>query len=182
MISFLLIIVLRMFASTWNVGGVQPSDDLNLDDWLDTSNNSYDIYILGYAKLSQKMMKNYYIYRCRCLTNILLKRFQEIVPLKVKSILGPEKSRISMKWNSLIRETLNKSVTDPKGSREPFKNDKSTDGGAKDFRCIVSKHMVGIFISVWIHSDLVQHIRHTSVSCIGCGIMGCLGNKVQFLH
>ena len=110
------------------------------------------------------------------------------MPLKAKNILGPEKSRISMKWNSLIRATLNKSVLNPKESQEPklgerqkvhpFKNDKSTDGVAKDFRCIVSKHMVGIFISVWIRSDLVQHIRHTSVSCIGCGIMGCLGNKV----
>lgn len=38
----------RVFVSTWNVGGVVPSDDLNLEDWLDTENNSYDIYVLGY--------------------------------------------------------------------------------------------------------------------------------------
>lgn len=38
-----------MFASTWNVGGIQPLDDLNLDDWLDISNYSYDIYVLGYV-------------------------------------------------------------------------------------------------------------------------------------
>lgn len=37
-----------MFASTWNVGGVTPSDGLDLEDWLDTRANAYDIYVLGY--------------------------------------------------------------------------------------------------------------------------------------
>nr|KYP61253.1 Type I inositol-1,4,5-trisphosphate 5-phosphatase CVP2 [Cajanus cajan] len=46
-----------------------------------------------------------------------------------------------------------------------------------DFQCIISKQMVGIFISVWTRRDLCPFIRHPSVSCVGCGIMGCLGNK-----
>jgi hypothetical protein len=37
-----------VFASTWNVGGVTPSDGLDLEDWLDTRANAYDIYVLGY--------------------------------------------------------------------------------------------------------------------------------------
>lgn len=41
------ILYLRLFASTWNVGGIPPSDALNLEDWLDTKNNSHDIYVLG---------------------------------------------------------------------------------------------------------------------------------------
>ncbi|KAJ6689496.1 hypothetical protein OIU85_005862 [Salix viminalis] len=47
----------------------------------------------------------------------------------------------------------------------------------EDFRCIICKQMVGILISVWIRSDLRPFVRHPSVSCVGCGIMGCLGNK-----
>ncbi|ONK61283.1 uncharacterized protein A4U43_C08F28090 [Asparagus officinalis] len=146
--------------NTWNVGGVQPSDDLDLDDWLDTRNNSYDIYVLG---------------------------FQEVVPLKAKNILGAEKSKVSSKWNSLIRTTLNKTLSDPSheepklGEKQkvyPYENDKSSSlRKAKDYRCIVSRHMVGIFLTVWIGSNLAQYILHTSVSCIGCGILGCLGNK-----
>ncbi|XP_020582888.1 type IV inositol polyphosphate 5-phosphatase 9-like [Phalaenopsis equestris] len=138
----------RLFASTWNVGGIPPSDDLNLEDWLDTKNNSYDIYVIG---------------------------FQEVVPLSARNILGSEKSRISMKWSSLIRKTLNRiSVS------------KSKEGkGANTFGCIISKQMVGILVSVWLRKWLLPFIHHPSVSCVGCGIMGCLGNKgsvsVRFL-
>ncbi|KAF6154080.1 hypothetical protein GIB67_031341 [Kingdonia uniflora] len=46
-----------------------------------------------------------------------------------------------------------------------------------NYRLITSKQMVGIFLSVWVRSDLVQHIGHLRVSSIGRGIMGCLGNK-----
>uniref|UniRef100_A0A453KRU7 Uncharacterized protein n=1 Tax=Aegilops tauschii subsp. strangulata TaxID=200361 RepID=A0A453KRU7_AEGTS len=51
--------------------------DLDLEDWLDTRANSYDIYVLGF-------------------------RFQEIVPLNAVNVLGPSKRCISTKWNSLI--------------------------------------------------------------------------------
>jgi hypothetical protein len=37
----------RIFAGTWNVGSLAPPNDLELEDWLDTKANSYDIYVLG---------------------------------------------------------------------------------------------------------------------------------------
>ncbi|ONK75000.1 uncharacterized protein A4U43_C03F12270 [Asparagus officinalis] len=159
----------KLFASTWNVGGIPPSDTLNLEDWLDTKNNSYDIYVLG---------------------------FQEIVPLKAKNVLGPEKNKSSAKWNSLIRSTLNESTYNSKELKagdidkqkvHPVKESNSKDNIDQAFRCIMSKQMVGISISVWVRSDLLRYIKHPSVSCVGCGIMGCLGNKGSvsvrfFLH
>ncbi|RWW24643.1 hypothetical protein GW17_00011054 [Ensete ventricosum] len=46
--------------------------------------------------------------------------------------------------------------------------------------CLVaSKQMVGIFLSVWVRRELVQHVGHLRVATIGRGIMGCLGNKVS---
>ncbi|KAF9611988.1 hypothetical protein IFM89_037271 [Coptis chinensis] len=42
---------------------------------------------------------------------------------------------------------------------------------------IASKQMVGIFVTIWARSELVQHIGHLKISCVGRGIMGCLGNK-----
>ncbi|KAJ0987562.1 hypothetical protein J5N97_005918 [Dioscorea zingiberensis] len=156
----------KVFVSTWNVGGVPPTDNLELKDWLDIDNNTYDIYILG---------------------------FQEIVPLSAKNVLGAEKSRVSMKWNSLIRATLNcKSLSNSQRCDQELKVGEKQkvypvlkDGCTpKDsittqdyFRCIISKQMVGILVSVWVRGDLRRHIRHPSVSCVGCGIMGCLGNK-----
>ncbi|XP_017224748.1 type IV inositol polyphosphate 5-phosphatase 9 isoform X2 [Daucus carota subsp. sativus] len=125
----------KVFVSTWNVGGVSPTDDLDMEDFQDTQNNApCDIYVFG---------------------------FQEVVPLRAANILGYEEGKICMKWNSLIRKTLNK----------------NTCGAEHDFRCLISKQMVGILISVWVRTDLLSFVRGPSVSCVGCGIMGCLGNK-----
>ncbi|CAL9770823.1 unnamed protein product [Musa acuminata subsp. burmannicoides] len=150
----------KLFVSTWNVGGVLPSDDVNLEDWLDVNNKYYDIYVLG---------------------------FQEIVPLNVKNVLCPERRRILANWNSLIGRTLNRSLSNLKGRKEakagerqkvhPVKEGSSDEGSAPDFRCIISKRMVGVQVSVWVRHDLQYHIRHPGVSRVGCGIMGCLGNK-----
>ncbi|XP_008798268.2 type IV inositol polyphosphate 5-phosphatase 9-like [Phoenix dactylifera] len=150
----------KLFVSTWNIGGIPPPDDLNLEDWLDTKNNSYDIYVLG---------------------------FQEIVPLSARNILGPEKSTVAKKWNSLITATLNNSQSSTQRGREskqgekqklhPVKQGTSEKSIMQDIRCIISKQMVGILVSVWVRGDLRRYIRHPSVSSTGCGVMGLLGNK-----
>ncbi|CAK7326863.1 unnamed protein product [Dovyalis caffra] len=163
----------KVFVSTWNVGGIAPREDLDIADWLDTPNNICDIYVFG---------------------------FQEIVPLRASNVLGSENSKISKKWNSLLREALNKKIQyclekrqyDNIKQRRKQKTSFIEDEKAifessipEDFRCVISKQMVGILISVWIRSDLRPYVRHPSVSCVGCGIMGCLGNKgsvsVRFL-
>ncbi|GLT54839.1 hypothetical protein SLA2020_280030 [Shorea laevis] len=114
---------LKVFVSTWNVGGVAPQDDFSIHDLLiDTcKSTSCDIYVFG---------------------------FQEIVPLSVSNVLRSENSQISMKWNSLIREALNRKQ-EMQSDRFPGKDGNSTDTGIpQNFQCIVS-----------------------------CGVMGCLGNK-----
>lgn len=45
------------------------------------------------------------------------------------------------------------------------------------FRLAASKQMVGIFLCVWVRSDLCKYITNLKVSCVGRGIMGYLGNK-----
>ncbi|XP_010271141.1 PREDICTED: type IV inositol polyphosphate 5-phosphatase 9 isoform X2 [Nelumbo nucifera] len=151
----------KVFVSTWNVGAIAPMEDLNMEDLLNVQNNPCDIYVLG---------------------------FQEIVTLNAGNVLGSENSRISMKWNSLIRAALNKKITPSDIYQETKVGELQKvypvkDGNLKEssvprtFRCIISKKMVGILISVWVRSDLHRYIRHPSVSCVGCGIMGCLGNK-----
>ncbi|KAL4196065.1 hypothetical protein AMTRI_Chr04g244180 [Amborella trichopoda] len=160
----------RIFVSTWNAGGVAPPEDLSLEDWLDTSHNPCDIYVLG---------------------------FQEIVPLNAGNVFGPENVRVSSKWNALIRASLNKIPSieiagklpekEKPGEKQkvyPVKDQDSGlfsagkfDGKRPEFQCVVSKQMVGIFITVWVRSDLRRHVRNASVSCVGCGIMGIFGNK-----
>ncbi|XP_065046573.1 type IV inositol polyphosphate 5-phosphatase 7-like isoform X2 [Musa acuminata AAA Group] len=44
--------------------------------------------------------------------------------------------------------------------------------------CLVaSKQMVGIFLTVWVRSEIRGDVQNLKVSCVGRGLMGCLGNK-----
>ncbi|THU67964.1 hypothetical protein C4D60_Mb05t30260 [Musa balbisiana] len=42
-----------------------------------------------------------------------------------------------------------------------------------------SKQMVGIFLCVWVRASIMHRISALEVSCVGRGIMGCMGNKVR---
>ncbi|KAE8666478.1 Type I inositol 1,4,5-trisphosphate 5-phosphatase CVP2 [Hibiscus syriacus] len=42
---------------------------------------------------------------------------------------------------------------------------------------IVSKQMVGIFLSIWVRRSLRRHIHHLKVSTVGVGVLGYIGNK-----
>ncbi|XP_059300086.1 type IV inositol polyphosphate 5-phosphatase 9-like isoform X2 [Lycium ferocissimum] len=152
-----------IFVSSWNVGGIAPPNDLNMEDLLDTQNDLADIYVLG---------------------------FQEIVPLNAGSVIVPENTNLCMQWNSLIGKALNKiavnNITLQKSEEEesqkvyPLKNGSSLKfnmDNSTQFECIISKQMVGIFITIWVRSPLLPYISHTSVSSVGCGIFGYLGNK-----
>ncbi|MED6118249.1 Type I inositol 1,4,5-trisphosphate 5-phosphatase [Stylosanthes scabra] len=42
---------------------------------------------------------------------------------------------------------------------------------------IVSKQMVGLFITIWVRRNLRKHIQNLKVSTVGVGVMGYIGNK-----
>lgn len=42
---------------------------------------------------------------------------------------------------------------------------------------IVSKQMVGVFITIWVRRSLRRHIQNLNVSSVGVGVMGYIGNK-----
>ncbi|CAL5197875.1 unnamed protein product [Lathyrus oleraceus] len=71
----------RVTIGTWNVAGVSPCNDLEIDGWLCTQKPA-DIYIIG---------------------------FQEVVPLNAGNVLGAEDNKPILKWEEIIRRTLNKS-------------------------------------------------------------------------
>ncbi|XP_057804814.1 type IV inositol polyphosphate 5-phosphatase 9-like isoform X1 [Salvia miltiorrhiza] len=150
----------EVFVGSWNVGGIRPPDNLNLDKWLSTQDTMADIYVLG---------------------------FQEIVPLTAGNILAAENSDISKHWNSLIKAALNKRTltedtlqkTEVGESQRiyPLRTQSSIKSNATDYKCIINKQMVGIYITMWARTDLHQYISNLGVSCVGCGILGRLGNK-----
>ncbi|WCJ20875.1 Type I inositol polyphosphate 5-phosphatase 5 [Euphorbia peplus] len=72
---------LRIFVGTWNVAGRSPIGSLavDLDEWLNLR-DAADMYVLG---------------------------FQEIVPLKTRTVIGAEDPTEATNWNLLIGKTLN---------------------------------------------------------------------------
>ncbi|URE05182.1 inositol-1,4,5-trisphosphate 5-phosphatase', partial [Musa troglodytarum] len=135
---------------------------------------------------------------------VLCCRFQEIVPLNAGNVLGPEDKGPAGKWLSLIRQVLNPAgihgdaseADSPSAEKPPrvsFSDllsmeeldcDESPDlylGSITPHRggyCLAaSKQMVGIFLCVWVRSSIMHRITALEVSCVGRGIMGCMGNK-----
>lgn len=54
---------------------------------------------------------------------------------------------------------------------------------SSSFVRIISKQMVGVFISIWVRRSLRKHIQNLKVSTVGVGAMGYIGNKVRiFLY
>ncbi|XP_075477955.1 type IV inositol polyphosphate 5-phosphatase 7-like [Primulina tabacum] len=45
------------------------------------------------------------------------------------------------------------------------------------YSLVASKQMVGIFLTVWVRSELREFVQNIKVSCVGRGLMGYLGNK-----
>jgi phosphatidylinositol-bisphosphatase len=195
----------KIAVGTWNVGGLLPSDDINLDGFLDASNPA-DIYVLG---------------------------FQEIVPLNTNNVLCVEDDAPTVMWDGLIRHALNNRVnsceegeseeacspsppvwpekevtslekeekssqkTEDVKTAEEWLNMREEEGGVTDksplletsslslgkhssggkYCRIASKQMVGVFISVWVRSELRRHVHNVKVSVVGCGILNFLRNK-----
>lgn len=58
-------------------------------------------------------------------------------------------------------------------------NDRQT--GHSRYCLVASKQMVGVFLTVWVKSDIRDDVHNMKVSCVGRGLMGYLGNKVHLI-
>ncbi|CAI0418401.1 unnamed protein product, partial [Linum tenue] len=179
-------IICRVTIGTWNVAGISPDDDLDIESWLCTEEPA-DVYIIG---------------------------FQEVVPLNAGNVFGAENNRPIRKWESIVRRTLNKSWQ-PKSKHKCYSappspvlrtcsvadllsgevdalpldltNEEYLEPTADcqferrkkhpKYVRIVSKQMVGIYVSVWVRKRLRRHVNNLKVSPVGVGLMGYMGNK-----
>lgn len=54
---------------------------------------------------------------------------------------------------------------------------RETSTGRSRYSLVVSKQMVGIFLTVWVRREIRDNVRNLKVSRVGRGLMGYLGNK-----
>ncbi|XP_010438073.1 PREDICTED: type I inositol polyphosphate 5-phosphatase 1-like isoform X2 [Camelina sativa] len=109
--------------------------------------------------------------------------------------------RVGLSWPEPPLRLLNQHVRERRCSLKPFKNYSSFKAtGNKNgenktpllsdldlkplmnvrkpsYVRIVSKQMVGVFLTIWVRRSLRKHIRNLSVSTVGVGVMGYIGNK-----
>ena len=57
--------------------------------------------------------------------------------------------------------------------------DSDRQTGHSRYSLVASKQMVGVFLTVWVKSDIRDDVHNMKVSCVGRGLMGYLGNKVH---
>ncbi|KAH0879596.1 hypothetical protein HID58_066990 [Brassica napus] len=80
--------------------------------------------------------------------------------------------RVGLSWPEPPLKLLNQYVLERRGGAF-----KSLNLRKPAYLRIVSKQMVGVFLTVWVRRSLRKHISNLSVSTVGVGIMGYIGNK-----
>ncbi|KAI3871122.1 hypothetical protein MKW98_015022 [Papaver atlanticum] len=188
----------RMFVGTWNVGGKCPHEGLNLKDWLLTPVPA-DIYVLGFQEIVPLNAGNVlgaedYAPALKWLS--LIRQALNNTDKNTELAQNPPrrkehknfKTRISFSDLISIEDELDKedlerhSTTSPNSDIEDEPSDfsmrrKSPKNTSSRYSLAASKQMVGIFLCVWVRTDLNQQVSNLKVSCVGRGIMGYLGNK-----
>ncbi|KAI3967956.1 hypothetical protein MKW92_043998 [Papaver armeniacum] len=184
----------RMFVGTWNAGGKCPHEGLNLKDWLLTPVPA-DIYVLGFQEIVPLNAGNvlgaeddapalkWLSFIRQALNNTELpqnpprrkehKNFKTRISFSDLISLEDELDKEHLEGHST--SSPNSDIEDePSNFSMRRKSQKST---SSRYSLAASKQMVGIFLCVWVRTDLNQHVSNLKVSCVGRGIMGYLGNK-----
>ncbi|EEF28051.1 type I inositol polyphosphate 5-phosphatase, putative [Ricinus communis] len=186
----------RMFVGTWNVGGKSPHEGLNLTDWL-SSPAPADIYVLGFQEIvplnagnvlgaedNGPALKWLSIIRQALNNNKNDQEFSQYCnnANEVKHSFSPQpdqqpavKPRLSFCDLLSLEDELGNEGEE--GSPSPSPAIMSSSPMRRRYCLAASKQMVGIFLCVWVQSDLYKDISNLKVSCVGRGIMGYLGNK-----
>lgn len=101
-------------------------------------------------------------------------------PDSFKSVRSNQASRSFKKYNS-HKSHVNEGPPDLTFLRELDLDMFMVQKGRAPYVRIVSKQMVGIFLTVWVRRCLRRHIQNLKVSTVGVGVMGYIGNKVSLL-
>ncbi|XVF73301.1 hypothetical protein PTKIN_Ptkin12aG0190500 [Pterospermum kingtungense] len=159
----------RIFVATWNVGGKSPPSYLNLEDWLYTSHHT-DIYVLG-KKASSLFHRQ---------------SFQSLShSMRIDNDMAKPQSNLGHRFNVYDHVTFGHRSRNTQYSQYSL----MSYGGSFAIKetnrqlrhssyCLVAKKQVaGIFLTIWVKSDLRDDVHNIKVPRVSKGLMGYLGNK-----
>lgn len=101
------------------------------------------------------------------------------IRLSFSDLLSLDDELDKVDFHKMVNSISNGSHGEDLLPSSPFRSGRRNSPTQRHYCLAASKQMVGIFLSVWVRSDLYKHVRNTKVSCVGRGIMGYLGNKVS---
>ncbi|KAI3669265.1 hypothetical protein L6452_40493 [Arctium lappa] len=195
----------RVFVATWNVGGRSPDYALDLEDFLQVEGPA-DIYVLGFQEIVPLSAGNVLVIEdnepaARWIALISHALNKPTRPnqgsnrmthdTKPKLFHKPSMKNLSRNIKAdggllkacncemIISSSVSTRHSDPSVSFRATIDDLLllAEVTPMPYCLVASKQMVGLFLSVWARKELVQHIGHLGISCVGRGIMGYLGNK-----
>ncbi|MCO5569947.1 hypothetical protein L7F22_023661 [Adiantum nelumboides] len=183
----------KIFVATWNVGGKPPNKEVPLEEWLGLEAPA-DIYVLGFQEVVPLNAGNV----LGSENTVPAAKWLHLIRNALNSTKAPFQnlrrscSTPSSMWQNTVRDNSSTKRTAEGNVRgdngDVFGSCLSPSLSTRSMRCkssvhrtrfslIASKQMVGVFMSVWVRSDLRRHVRNLKVSCVGCGLLGYLGNK-----
>ncbi|KAI5076220.1 hypothetical protein GOP47_0008285 [Adiantum capillus-veneris] len=176
---------LRIAVGTWNVAGRIPPKNLDLSDWLET-NGPVDIYVIGFQEIVPLNVGN-------------VCGVDDVQPAMIwQGLIRETINRLDYDFDQSLMDKdmdLIQPPVDLENYSDQFLEDEAPQRpllpSAGNVSCrfsdpckkqtcyvrAVSKQMVGVHISVWVRKNMCRFIHNLSVSCVGVGLMGCLGNK-----
>ncbi|KXG22413.1 hypothetical protein SORBI_3009G211600 [Sorghum bicolor] len=195
---------LRICAGTWNVGSICPPNDLDIQEWLDIDEPA-DIYVLGFQEIIP-LEEGYMIGTEdtrpvaiweHIIHETLNKKCSDKSKFKCRNF-PPARFNPSDCVFVMDNELHNESNNNSNGELHLSHNAKSSNSARHlqplDLACgvnnysgvkrkrhqyirVISKQMVGVFLSVWVRRSLQKHIQNLRVSIVGVGTRGFIGNK-----
>ncbi|CAM0954302.1 unnamed protein product, partial [Alopecurus aequalis] len=190
---------LRIFVGTWNVGGRVPPHDLDIQEWL-TMEEPADIYVFGFQEIVPLNAGNIFGAEdenpVALWENIIRKTLNKKCAHKSmhKCQSGPPSpSNFNPSDYHVTEDDLQVRFFQD-GAPIPSVILENSNGFAEDnldhdvstdiikrkrpyFVRIISKQMVGIYLSIWVRRGLRRNIWNLRVSTVGVGAMGYMGNK-----
>ncbi|QDZ20453.1 inositol polyphosphate phosphatase [Chloropicon primus] len=144
----------RLWCTTFNVNGKPPpeEDDGGISKWL-LAGGEVDIYAIG---------------------------FQEIMPLTASNVLIADNNASLFGWECKIDQALN--GTTKEEAEAFFQNgagvqDIIASKSTRKYLPIMAKSLVGVYLTIWVKSELMTAVEQKEVVSVSCGVMRLLGNK-----
>lgn len=197
---------LRICAGTWNVGSICPPSDLDIQEWLNVDEPS-DIYVLGFQEIiplevgymiGTEDTRPVAVWE-HIIHETLNKKRPDKSKFKCHGVSPPsEKFNPSYCAPTMENGWHSESNNDSDGELNLFDSAKSSTSAHRlqplDLACnvhnydrvkrkrahyvrVISKQMVGVFLSVWVRRSMQKHIQNLRVSIVGVGTRGFIGNK-----